>query len=275
MSSSWRAVQQVGARLEHDDLVGQALGLDEQVGAHDHGVAVGGHLADEVEHGLGGLGVEARRRLVEEQQLGVVQHRPGQGQAGLHAGRVAADLLVEGVDDAEAAGGLADLVGGVAAQAVELGRVLHVVPAREAVVEGGLGRHDAAADADLLAVAGRVQPEGADVAGVGLERAGDDADRRGLAGAVRAEQHGDAALGHQQVEVRQRRVGVERLGDAAELDHQLALVVLAGVEVAERDPVRVHRRWAPRRRSVRDRHRSSIGSWEGFKASSVPPVVRC
>ena len=86
-------------------LVGQALGLDEEVGAHHDGAALGGHLPDEVEHGVRRLGVEARRRLVEQQQLGVVQHRAGQGQAGLHAGRVAADLLVERVVDAEAVGG--------------------------------------------------------------------------------------------------------------------------------------------------------------------------
>ena len=42
-------------------------------------------------------------RLVEQQQVGVVQHRARQREPGAHAGRVAADLLVEGVGDAEAA----------------------------------------------------------------------------------------------------------------------------------------------------------------------------
>ena len=35
-----RAVDEVGAVLEHDDLVGEALGLEEQVGAHHDGRAV-------------------------------------------------------------------------------------------------------------------------------------------------------------------------------------------------------------------------------------------
>ena len=104
-------------------LVGQALGLDQQVGAHHDGAALGGHLPDEVEHGVRRLGVEAGGGLVEQQQLGVVQHRAGQREAGLHAGGVAADLLVEGLDDAEAVGGGDDAVVGVAAEAVELGGV--------------------------------------------------------------------------------------------------------------------------------------------------------
>ena len=46
----WRARDHVGAAFEHDHLVGQALGLKEQVGAHDDGATLAGHLADEVEH---------------------------------------------------------------------------------------------------------------------------------------------------------------------------------------------------------------------------------
>ena len=65
-----RAGDQVGAVLHHDDLVGEALGFEQEVGAHDHGAAVVGHLPDQVEHRVGGLGVEAGRRLVVEQQSG-------------------------------------------------------------------------------------------------------------------------------------------------------------------------------------------------------------
>ena len=76
------------------------------MGAHDDGVAVLGHRPDELEHGVGRLGVEARRGLVVEQEVGVVQDRAGQGQAGLHARRVAPDLLLERRFDAEAGRGL-------------------------------------------------------------------------------------------------------------------------------------------------------------------------
>jgi hypothetical protein len=56
---------------------------------------------------------------------------------------------------------------GVAPEAVELGGVAQVVPAGQPVVEGGLGRHDAAAAPDLLAVDVGVEAEGAHGAGVG------------------------------------------------------------------------------------------------------------
>ena len=51
------AGEQVGAAVEDDDAVGQALGLHQEVGAHDDGAALGGHLPDEVEHGVRRLGV--------------------------------------------------------------------------------------------------------------------------------------------------------------------------------------------------------------------------
>ena len=91
--------------VHHDDLVGEALGLEQQVRAHEDGLAVLGHLVDEAEHGAGRLGVEARGRLVEEQQVGLVEHGAGQREAGAHAGGVAADLLVERVGDPEAGRG--------------------------------------------------------------------------------------------------------------------------------------------------------------------------
>ena len=178
-----------------------------------------GHLVDELEHGVRRLGVEARGRLVVEEQLGAVQHAAGQREAGLHAGRVAADLVVEGGVDAEPAGGLGDA--GVdrraATEAVELGRVAQVVEPGEAVVERGLGGHDAAAGADLVAVDGR---DRARTPGrcppSGVKAPGDRADGGRLAGAVRAEQHGDLAAGHREAEVVEGPVGAEGLHHAVE-----------------------------------------------------------
>ena len=198
-----RARDQVGAVLEDDDLVGQALGLQQEVGAHDDGVAVLGHRPDELQHGVGGLGVEAGRGLVVEQQVGVVHDRAGQGQPGLHAGRIAPDHLLQGGLDAEAGGGLTQALL-VVPQAVELGGVGQVVPAVQPVVEGRLGRDDAAATADVLALVAGVDPERPDLTPVGVQRAGDHADGGGLARPVGPEQDRDLALGHRQVEVGQR-----------------------------------------------------------------------
>ena len=77
--------------VQHDDLVGQPLGLEQEVRAHEDGLAVLGHLVDEAEHRARRLGVEARSRLVEQQEIGLVQHRARQRQPGTHPGRVAAD----------------------------------------------------------------------------------------------------------------------------------------------------------------------------------------
>ena len=88
--------------VHHDHLVGEALGLEQEVRAHEDGLAVLGHLVDEAEHGARRLGVETGGRLVEQEEVGLVEHGAGQREAGPHAGRVAADLLVERVGDAEA-----------------------------------------------------------------------------------------------------------------------------------------------------------------------------
>ena len=119
-------------------------------------------------------------------------------EAGLHAGREAADVAVEGVLDAEAVGRGPDAVGHLLApaEAVQLGRVGEVVEPGQAVVERRLRGHDAAAAPHLLAVHVGVEPEDPHRSAVGLERPGDHADGGRLAGAVRSEQHGDRVLGH-------------------------------------------------------------------------------
>ena len=79
--------------IHHDDLVGETLGLEQQVRAHEDGLAAFGHLVDEPEHGARRLGVEAGGRLVEQEEVGFVEHGAGEGEPGPHAGGVAADPL--------------------------------------------------------------------------------------------------------------------------------------------------------------------------------------
>ena len=128
--SPGRTGDEVGALVEHDDVIGEALRLHEVVGAHHDGVAVARHVADQLQYGLGRLGVEARRRLVEQQQPGLVQDGTGEREPGLHAGRVPADLGIERVLDVEAAGGGSDpLVDDPLVDAVEFGGVAKIVRA--------------------------------------------------------------------------------------------------------------------------------------------------
>ena len=187
------------AVVHHDDLVGETLGLEQQVRAHEDGLAALGHLVDEAEHGARRLGVEAGRRFVEQEEVGLVEHGAGQREPGAHAGGVAADLQVEGVGDAEAFRGLGDARIDQARLDPEQRRgVLEVVGAGEAVVERGAGGNHATAAAHLGAfgVDLGIEPERADRAPVGVERAGDEPHDGGLARAVGAEEHGDRASGH-------------------------------------------------------------------------------
>ena len=68
--------------VHHDHLVGEPFGFEQEVRAHQDGLAALGHLVDEAEHRAGRLGVEPRGRLVEQQEVGLVQHRTGRARAG-------------------------------------------------------------------------------------------------------------------------------------------------------------------------------------------------
>ena len=82
------------APVQHGHAVGQAPGLAEEVGGEHDGAALGGQLVDEGDDVAGAGRVEARGRLVEEEQLGVVQQGPGQGDPLALSGREAAGEIV-------------------------------------------------------------------------------------------------------------------------------------------------------------------------------------
>ena len=148
------------AALHHHDVVCESLGLREQVGAHHHRASLVGEVADQLQHRVGGLGVEPGSRLVEQQQLGVVQHGPGEREAGLHARRVAAHGLVERLIDREPTGCLDDSARERVADPVELARVGQVLASGEAVVQRRFGRDHTAARADVVALGVGVEVEG-------------------------------------------------------------------------------------------------------------------
>ena len=207
--------------VHHHDLVGEAFGLEQEVRAHQDGLAAFGHLVDEAEHGAGRLRVEARGRLVEQQEIGLVQHRARQREPGAHAGGVAADLLVERVGDPEALRGLGDPgVDQPRFHPEQRGRVLEVVGARQPVVQRGAGGHDTA-PAPHLGAFGLdlgVEPERAHRAAVGMQRAGDQPHDRRLAGTVRAEQHRHRAARDLEGEVVDREHLAEGAANARERD---------------------------------------------------------
>ena len=88
--------------VEHGHAVRQPSRLAEEVGAqHDRAPVLRGEGADEVDDVAGGIGIEARRRLVEEQHVGVVEQRARQREALALTGREALHPVVGAVGHAE------------------------------------------------------------------------------------------------------------------------------------------------------------------------------
>ena len=135
--------------------------------------------------------IEARERLVHEQDLGLVEDRGDELDLLLVALRELLGSPVRVFGDAEAdqpAHGLA--AGAIARCAVQLGEVDELVEDRQPRVEPALLGQVAPRAAGQL-VAGRAVP--AHLAGVGLEDAEADPHGGGLAGAVGAEEAEDRA----------------------------------------------------------------------------------
>jgi hypothetical protein len=181
--------------LHDDDAVAGALDVGHQVRREQHADAeLPMRLADQRQHLLAPHRIQPGRRLVEEDERGIVHQRLAQLDALLHPGRVAADRAVALLEQP----GVAQRVGGARARGgrrqpaqlrhvrQELGRA-HL--ARQAVVL----RH--VADARAHAHAGRgVLAEHQRPARGGAQEPHEDLDRGALAGAVLAEDAGDAVV---------------------------------------------------------------------------------
>ena len=117
--------------------------------------------ADEVDDVAGGRRVEARRRLVEEQHVGVVEQRPGEGEPLALAGREALHEVVGAVGHAEALEQLGRAPARRRPRPCPRIRAVNdeVLGGGEPVVEPGvLGEHAGAAP-DGVAVDGGVEAE--------------------------------------------------------------------------------------------------------------------
>ena len=168
------------------------------------------------------VGVEARGRLVEDEDGRVVDHGLGQADALAIAFRERVDTFAEHVAEAARVGHLAD--------APRLFRSRHpahrrhegqVVVGDHVVVERRILGHiaDALADSErLLAHVHAIDEDGAFGRG---QVAGDDLHRRRLAGAVGAEEAEDFALLHLERNGVDGALGAVGLGESAYLDHRV------------------------------------------------------
>ena len=158
--SRGRALGDHEPAVHHHQPVAQLLGLVHVVGGQHQRHALLLEPVELLPQDVAGLRVQARGGLVEQQQVGVVDQRAGDGQASLEAAGQAVDLGVALVGELEereqlvGAGG-DDLAGDAEVAAVDE----QVLPDRELVVEGVLLRADPSRARTGGAVGHRVAPE--------------------------------------------------------------------------------------------------------------------
>jgi hypothetical protein len=193
------------AVVEHDDVVGQAVGLLQVLRGEQQRRAVADEVAEQAPQLDAAAGVQARRRLVEEEHGRRRDEARGEVEAAAHAAGERLDEAIGGVGQAETL----EELGGAGAhdrprQVVEPADHLEVRAGGEQAVDGGL----LAGEADLRPHGGRVGddvvPGHQGAALGGLQERGEDPHRGRLAGAVVAEQAEDRALRHVEVDVAQR-----------------------------------------------------------------------
>ncbi len=206
-------VLEVGDAVFADQGVRLALQQDAAPGQEHHPVADLGHLVHVVagpQHaaavGLGGgddMGadvpgggrVDRGGGLVQQQQLGVVEHGLGQGHAGLFAGRQQPALGHAVVHQVVLGQELVDPRLQVL-HAVDQAEHLEVLLHRQVAGQGGVGGGEVGVGQGLGPVGGEVDAVDMHLPRRGLQHAHDHADGGGLARAVGPDQADDLAGGH-------------------------------------------------------------------------------
>ena len=162
-------------------------------------------------------GVDARGRLVEQEQLGLMQHAGGEREALLPAAGERSGELRGAAAEAQAFDRPVD--GGAALRhAVDAGDEVEVLADREVLPEREALRHVADAPLDLAALLDDVVAEAGAGAGVGRQQPAYDADRGRLAAAVGPEEAEDLAAPDLQRQVVDDMLVAEALVQPANID---------------------------------------------------------
>ena len=158
-----------------------------RVVGHDDAGAAG--RGEQGVHQRGGLGVEVRARLVEQEQLGLVQERAADGHALRHAGREVAKQLGAVAAHADAVEKLGDARPGAAVdvEPVQAGVEAQVLRDREVAVEQRLVAEVAEPPANAPRLARQLAAEDPGASAARAQERREDAQQRRLAGPVGAE----------------------------------------------------------------------------------------
>src|ERR1051325_4760972 len=196
-----------------------ALGFVHVVRRHEQRHTAAGELEQQVPQLATRDRVDARGRLVEEDDARAVHERGGEREALLpSAGERAGEAVAVRADVREVDRPLDALAALGAFQPVDGAEELEVLEHGEVAVERERLRDVADVAAHLLAFLFDVEAVDAGVAGGGDEEAAEDADERRLAGAVRAEEAEDLAARDLQRDVVEGADGAEVLGDVLDVD---------------------------------------------------------
>ena len=207
-----RAVHDRAAVVEHDDVVGELIGLFEVLRREDEGGAVAHELARTGARESRGPGSRPVVGSSRNSTCGVGDEARREVEAAAHAARERLHEAVGLVGEAEQ---LEQLVGPAArpplGQVVQTTDDLEVEPGAHQAVDRRLLRRDADALAHRGGSLATSNPATRGRPSVGVGHGGEDADRRGLAGAVVAQQTEDRARWHVEVEVTERPEVTEAL----------------------------------------------------------------
>ena len=213
-----RALGDHPAVVDHDDPLGEPIGLVEVLRGEQHRGAVVFELLDEVPHRQPATRVEPGGRLVEEQHRrpGDQAHRDVEPPP--HAAGVGLDDPVGGVDQVEPLEQLIAAPEALGLRHVEQATdVLHVLATGEPLLDGRVLSGEADAPADTVGIAARIDAVDQGHAGVGAQQRGEDPHDGGLARPVRTEQPVHRTVRDHQVDAVDGRRCAESLDEAARL----------------------------------------------------------
>ena len=210
-----RQLRQQPASVDHDDVVRGGLDLVQQMGGDQHGSTGRGEIAQEAAQPADAFWVQAVRRLIQDQIIGIAEHRGSQRQALPHAHGVLPDRLAGDVAQANLAEQLVDSAITGAGRGREHTKVIATSPRRvEARVEH--------ASDSLLRM--RQVGVGEFAKGCRTRRRGSQADQDPHRGGL------------------PRAIGTQEAGHASRLDDEAQIVYGEGAVVALDQPVDDDRR---------------------------------
>ena len=206
------------AALHDDDAVAQPLHLQHVVRRQQNGGVMGLAVVGEMlPHPVGGIRIERGRRLVEQQQLRLVDQRFRQRDAGLLPGRELAVGAVEEVVEIEVGGELRDPLAQVRDR-IEPAENGEVLPHRQPHRHVDIGAFEIHPAEHFGALVRHRMAEHLDAARGRQHQPHDHRDRRGLAGAVAAEQAGDAAAADPERDIVHRPRGLVEFDQMRDVD---------------------------------------------------------